>query len=87
VGCEFDESGIVRQKPELLNHIIVRQSPLRTRDALYDGRAENVCLHYKANNDENIQYVDVTSLYPYICKYFKFPIGHQVIHVGMHVGT
>ena len=22
------------------------------------------------------------SLYPYICKYFNFPVGHQVIHVG-----
>ena len=22
------------------------------------------------------------SLYPYICKYFKFPIGHPIIHVG-----
>jgi len=45
--CEFDESGIVRQKPELLNHPIVRQSPLRTRDALYGGRTETMRLHYK----------------------------------------
>ena len=22
------------------------------------------------------------SLYSYICKYFKFPIGHPIIHVG-----
>ena len=22
------------------------------------------------------------SLYPYICKYFKFPVGHPVFHVG-----
>ena len=22
------------------------------------------------------------SIYPYICKYFKFPIGHLIIHVG-----
>jgi len=42
-----------------------------------------VRLHYKANdNDETIQYVDVMSLYPYICKYFKFPVGHPVIHGG-----
>jgi len=81
--CEFDESGIVRQKPELLNHPIVRQSPLRTRDVLYGGRTETMRLHYKANdNDETIQYVDVMSLYPYICKYFKFPVGHPVIHMG-----
>jgi len=81
--CELDESGIVRQNPELLNHPIVRQSPLRTRDTLLGGRTETMHLHYKGNdNDETIQYVDVMSLYPYICKYFKFPVGHPVIHVG-----
>jgi len=80
--CEFDESGILRQKPELLNHPIVQHSPLRTRNALYGGRTETMRLHYKANNNETIQYVDVMSLYPSICKYFKFPVGHPVIHVG-----
>ena len=39
-------------------------------------------LHYKAGDGETIQYVDVMSLYPYVCKYFKFPIGRPVIHVG-----
>jgi len=80
--CEIDESRNVRQKPELLDPLIVRQSPLRTRDALYGVRTETMRLHYRANNSETIQYVDVMSLYPYICKYFKFPEGHLVIHVG-----
>jgi len=40
-------------------------------------------LHYRIEeNAESIQYCDVMSLYPYICKYFKFPIGHPIIHVG-----
>jgi len=39
-------------------------------------------LHYKARKIETIQYVDFMSLYPYICKYFKFPVGHPIIHVG-----
>jgi len=26
--------------------------------------------------------VDVKILYPYVCKYFNFPVGHPVIHVG-----
>ena len=80
--CEFDEVGTMKQKPELLTHPIVEQSPLKTRDALYGGRTEAMRLHHKAREDETIQYVDVISLYPYICKYFKFPIGHPVIHVG-----
>jgi len=29
-----------------------------------------------------IQYVDVMSLYPYIWKYFKFSVGHPIVHVG-----
>ena len=35
-----------------------------------------------AGDGETIQYVEEVSLYPYVCKYFKFPIGHSVIHVG-----
>jgi len=72
----------VKQKPELHTQPIVQQSPLRTRDALYGGRTEAMCLYRKARENETIQYVDVMTLYPYICKNFKFPIGHLVIHVG-----
>ena len=74
--CEFEE------KPEMLTHPLVRQTPLYTRDALYGGRMEAMRLHYKVRENETIQYVDVMSLYPYICKYFKFPIGHPIFHVG-----
>jgi len=80
--CEFDNAGILNQKHELLTHPIVEQSPLHTRDALYEGRTEAMRLHYKARENENTQYVDVMNLYPYIFKYFKFTIGHPVIHVG-----
>ena len=72
----------MKQKSELLTHPIVQQSPLRTRDALHGGRTEAICLYRKARANESIQYADVMSLYPYICKYFKFPISHPTIHVG-----
>jgi len=40
-------------------------------------------LQYKIREEvESVQYCDIMSLYPYICKYFKFPIGHPIIHVG-----
>ena len=39
-------------------------------------------LHYKAREGETIQYVDVMSLYPHVCKYGKFPVGHPVVDVG-----
>jgi len=73
--CEFDETDLMNQKPEQLTHPIVKYSPLHTRDAMpwvsiirYEKWDYSVCRHY--------------DLYPYICKYFKFPIGHSVIQLG-----
>jgi len=39
-------------------------------------------LHYATREGETIQYYDVMSTYPYVCKYSKFPVGHPTIHVG-----
>jgi hypothetical protein len=79
--CEF-EAAILTRHPELRTHPMIEHSLLVTRDALYGGRTEAVRLHYKIGEGETIQYVDVMILYPYICKYYKFPIRHPVIHVG-----
>jgi len=69
--------------PDLKTHPVVLHSPLNTRDALYGGRTEAMRFHYKVREgEETVQYVDVTSLYPYLCMYFKFPLGHLAIHVG-----
>ena len=66
----------------MLAHQTVCKSPLCNRDALCGCRNESMLLHYNAREGETIQYVDVTSLYPYICKYLKFPVWHPVIHAG-----
>jgi len=66
----------------MLTHPNVLQNPLCTRDALYGGRTEAMRLHYKVRENETIQYVVFMSLYPYICKYFNFPIGQPTVHVG-----
>jgi hypothetical protein len=76
--CEFDK-GIEAAHPELEAHPIKLHESLNSRDGQYGGRTEAMRLHYKAAEGETIQYVDVMSLYPYIYKYFKFPIGHPVI--------
>ena len=70
--CDFDRE-ILADHPELKLHPIVQQSPLNTRHALNGGRTEAKRLHHAAGDGETIQYVDVMSLYPYVCKYFKFP--------------
>ena len=80
--CKFDESKIVELKAELLKHSIVQHSPLKTRDVLYGGRIEAMHLHYKTRGNDTIEYCDVISLYPYICKNFKFQIDHPVVPVG-----
>ena len=77
--CEFDEACI---SPELRTHPIVEKSSLNKRYAVYGGRTEAMRLHHKARDDETVQYVDVISLYPCVCKSFKFPIGHPIIHFG-----
>jgi hypothetical protein len=79
--CEFDK-GILDPLPEWETHSVILHEPLNTRDAMYGCQTEAMWLHYKVAEGETIQYVDVMSLYPYICKYFKFPTGHPVIHVG-----
>jgi glucose dehydrogenase len=77
---KFGEAKIVEHKPELLVHPTVKHAPLISRDALYGGRTEATRIHYKIREgDESVQYCDVMSSYPYICKYFKFPIGHPTI--------
>ena len=45
------------------------------------GRSEAMLPHYNAREGETIQHVDVMSLYPYICKYFKFRVCYSFIHV------
>ena len=76
------DSEVIPHHPDLKTHPVVLHSPLNTRDGRYGGRTEALRLHYKVKEGESIQYVDVMSLYPFVCKYFKFSVGHPVIHVG-----
>jgi len=39
-------------------------------------------LHYREQEIGTTQYVDFMTLYPYVCKYFKFRVSHQITHVG-----
>ena len=57
-------------------------TPLEPREAFYGGRTGMAACLYKADNDEQISYVDFTSLYPTINKYGTYPIGHPKIMVN-----
>jgi len=66
---------------ELSSHPYLKNYPLNIRDALYGGRTEDTkTLHRQAGG--KIKYVDVISLYTYICKYGKFHVGHPKVYVG-----
>ena len=74
--CEYNE---LVQTDVLLKHIIDTETnikpPLNPRNALTGGRTNAITLYYEGEAD----YIDFTSLYPYIQKYGKFPLGHPQI--------
>ncbi|XP_053392146.1 uncharacterized protein LOC128554858 [Mercenaria mercenaria] len=53
--------------------------PLQPRDAFHGGRTEAFKMYAESTEDKHIRYFDVTSLYPYINKTGKVPLGHQQI--------
>ena len=49
---------------------------LNPRDALYGGHFATFALHDQSTDRSIIKYVDVQSLYPYVCKSKHYPVGH-----------
>ena len=83
--CAFDlEISRNNELKEFINNHseIIKQKPLNPRDAFFGGRTGNIVKMYKCRNGEKINYVDVCSLYPYICKRGRYPIGHPKLYVG-----
>lgn len=82
--CEFDELKKKNKLYYLNNLPILNTIPLNPRDAFYGGRTGNTKTYYKCNEEdkEKMHYVDVCSLYPWVCKYGQFPVGHPTIFVG-----
>lgn len=54
-------------------------SLLEPRDAFYGGRTEAFKLHAEADENTEIKYFDVTSLYPFVNKTGKIPLGRPKI--------
>ena len=48
---------------------------LRPRDALYGGRTNAAKLYHECCSRQKIKYYDITSLYPFVQKTCKYPIG------------
>lgn len=81
---EFDQ--MLKENPSIdeyldqLDHLKV--PPLDPRDAFFGSRTGVYRLYHKAAPNEKMLYADVTSLYPYINKYGKYPNGYTKILLG-----
>ena len=79
--CQIDRD-ILPQHSELKQHTIFQHTTLNTRDALQGCRTKAMILHYAISEKETIRYCNIMSLYPFVCKYSKFPIGHFEVQLG-----
>ena len=53
--------------------------PLEPRDAFFGGRTNAIKLYHDTQDGEQIKYIDVCSLYPYVNKNCTYPVGHPNI--------
>ncbi|OXU28863.1 hypothetical protein TSAR_009156 [Trichomalopsis sarcophagae] len=89
-SCRFKK---IKAKYEefLSDHDNLYSDALNPRDAFFGGRAGNAVLVRSVKDNEKIRYIDVCSLYPYIQKYGKYPVGHPDVKIGhecdKYVGT
>ena len=81
--CEFkmmkknDSEVKIFIDQRLRNYKTLKYYPsLEPRESFYGGRTNVSTLYYSCGNDEKIYYYDFTSLYPFVCKQMRFPVGH-----------
>ena len=73
--CEVKTNADVQRFLTLLQLV----EPLEPRNAFFGGRTEAVALHAVTDDNEEIRYVDITSLYPWVNKNCEYPVGHPEI--------
>ena len=80
--CEWDWE--IKTNVELCQFLDTFEivDPLQPRNAFFGGRTNAVKLHHTAATDEEIEYIDVTSLYPWVNKTREYPVGHPVVIVN-----
>ena len=76
-SCEFAQDKKKEEIRTLVQSLKI-QDPINLRDGYFGGRTNGIVLYKKFGTGEKGRYVDFTSLYPYILKYKRFPVGHPV---------
>ena len=77
--CEWDRQVQTNEAVQRFLKSFDLVPPLEPRDAFYGGRTGAVALHAVAGEGEEIRYVDITSLYPWVNKNSTYPVGHPTI--------
>jgi len=68
--------------------VVRDKTAVSIRDSLCGGRTENFKLMYVCFENERLCYYDFTSLYPFVLKNRKFPLGHpEVITEGLDIDS
>ena len=79
--CIWDTE--VKTKPDLQTFLqdLDLVEPLNLHHYFFAGRTNAIMMHHKVNTSlgEQICYVDVTSLYPWVNKTALYPVGHPMI--------
>ena len=52
---------------------------LDPRECFFGGCTNACQLYYQTSEQEKIKYVDFTSLYPWVNKYCRYPVGHPTV--------
>ena len=77
--CEWDRLVDTNADVQCFLTSLELVPPLEPRDAFFGGRTGAVALHAVAGEGEEIRYIDITSLYPWVNKTQMYPIGHPTI--------
>ena len=80
--CDYDQK--YKDDEEFRNFVdtqFTNLDPLQPRDALFGGRTNSTKLYHEIDEStqDELKYIDVCSLYPFVCKYGHFPLGHPTI--------
>jgi hypothetical protein len=79
--CEYDD--LISANAELQAVADFIEAPISLKDCLYGGRVEGLRKEVKLANEDpamSIKYYDITSLYPYVNKYYAYALGHPIHH-------
>ena len=77
--CQLEKEMV--ENPEMADFInsVTIVEPLNPKDGFFGGRTNVIKLKHICQPGEKIRYIDIVSLYPWVNKWTKYPVGHPII--------